>query len=349
MNLRITTAGVAALANNLNVVGLNGPVTFTKVVLGDGSGPGGAADDDRTALRSLRETIPAEGRSISAPGVVAISVTATAAIAYDVTEAGLMAQVGAGAEFLLAYWSNDGAAWVTRSANDPHLLAMALAVGAPAADLAVTLNPRVQFVVGGSFTALTDTPATYANAAGFYPRVKADGTGIELRDLQGTAPAGYQTIGELAAKLRELEVRKILYQNAAGLHVSPATNVELSEDPAGYDALQMYVRNSQGTNDSAARTIEVWTDSINNFGAGVNGALFQAPINGQPVSAWRYADNQGGTLPNFARTLRVHGTQYAELFTVLGVRYLHGTNPVRRLPRRGRASGLGVSPGAAGS
>ena len=204
-SLRITTAGAAALADDDNVVGVNGPVTFTAIELGDGQGPGGAADDGRAALRSRRERLPVTGRASSASGTVAVQVTANAALAYDVTECGVMAQVGTGQEFLAAYWSDAGEVWFSRVANDPHLIGVLLRVGAPAADLAVTISPRVAFGTVDTFLELSDTPATYANAAGFFPRVKADGTGLELLDLEGTAPAGYRTIGELASKLRDIE------------------------------------------------------------------------------------------------------------------------------------------------
>ena len=178
--LRITTAGAAALASDDNVVGVNGPVTVTAIVLGDGQGPGGAADDARTALRSRRERPAVDGRHDSASGTVAVQVRATGPLAYDVTEMGVLATIGAGQEFLLAYWSNAGAVWFSRVANDPHLIGSLLRVGATAADIAVTISPQVAFGTVDTFLELSDTPATYANAAGKYARVNAAGTDIEF-------------------------------------------------------------------------------------------------------------------------------------------------------------------------
>ena len=176
--LRVTTAGVAALADQTNV-GL-AAVRFTHLALGDGSGPGGAADDDRVALRSERERIPVTGRA-SAGGRVGMQCTPTENLAYNVTEAGLFGTV-AGHTVLLCYWSNAGAAWLVRDGTG-HLISLLLVLGPTSADVAITVNPLVTFGLVDALTDLTDFPVSYANAAGKVLRVNQAGTAVEFVEM----------------------------------------------------------------------------------------------------------------------------------------------------------------------
>ena len=106
MTLYLTTAARNQLADAA------GPalaaLTLTRLQVGSGSGPGGAADGGRTALRAPRDA--AAVAELDAPdGTLAVAAETTGTADYDVTEAGLFGRVGAGAELLVAYWSNSGA------------------------------------------------------------------------------------------------------------------------------------------------------------------------------------------------------------------------------------------------
>ncbi len=126
--LRLTDAGRAAIADGANTG--TRAVTFTKMALGAGQGPGGAGDDARTALRDSRNSVALEG-STTVAGRIAIRADFTPTETYDVTEAGLMGRIGAdGTEELYAYWSSNG--------ED---------VTVSVAEIAVTIDPSI--TIGG--------------------------------------------------------------------------------------------------------------------------------------------------------------------------------------------------------
>ena len=106
MTLYLTTAARNQLA------AAAGPalaaLTLTRIQAGSGSGSGGAADAGRVALRTPQDA--AAVAELDAPdGTLAVAAEITGTADYDVTEAGLFGRVGAGAELLVAYWSNGGA------------------------------------------------------------------------------------------------------------------------------------------------------------------------------------------------------------------------------------------------
>ena len=97
--LRPTTAMLAA----------SGTVELRRFALGSGSGPGGAADDTRTALRAPRDAGALVGSVTGDRISAAARITATAA--YGATEAGVWGRAGAGTQdFLAAYWTDGGRA-----------------------------------------------------------------------------------------------------------------------------------------------------------------------------------------------------------------------------------------------
>ena len=107
MTLYLTT-----LARN-QLAAADGPalaaLTLTRLQAGSGSGPGGAMDAGRVALRTPRDA--AAVVELDAPdGVLAVAAEITGTDVYDVDEVGLFGRVGAGAELLVAYWSAGGAA-----------------------------------------------------------------------------------------------------------------------------------------------------------------------------------------------------------------------------------------------
>ena len=173
MVLRITAAGRAALADSANV-GVNA-VRVTKVLLGSGQGPGGEADDARTALRNQRDSAVAGG-STMVPARVLVRGDVAATAAYNVPEIGLEAQVGAGAPFLFAYWSNAGEVFAAAVDGVVVLVIAAIDVVAETpAMLTVDVDPSVQANFSATFAGLTDTQAGPLVARNYY-RANADGT-----------------------------------------------------------------------------------------------------------------------------------------------------------------------------
>ncbi len=139
-NIRLTDAGRAAIADGDNV-GI-AQVTITQFALGDGSGPGGAADDDRTALRSQRDINAVTG-SAPADDQIAVRSDLIPSGSYAVTEAGLFARIGAGPEFLFGYWTAAGDPWFQVSPGVTAVAVAVLDVVNAAADVNVTVSTAI--------------------------------------------------------------------------------------------------------------------------------------------------------------------------------------------------------------
>lgn len=151
-----TAAGRAALADGANQ-GMR-EVRFTKMAIGTGSGSGGSADDAIAALRTQNGASVAVGGSTMVQGRVALRATFTRAARVDVTEVGVFARIGAaGAEFLAAYWSDDGRVAVS-VAQEPTVIAGVVDLQSAAAAVAVTLEPALTLnPPAARFVDLTDT------------------------------------------------------------------------------------------------------------------------------------------------------------------------------------------------
>ena len=139
MTLRLTTAGIAALAS-AEYTGLNA-IRITHIAIGDGSGPGGAADDGRTALRSERDRSAATGTP-AANGRISFRGDFMPAAAYNITEAGVFATAG-GNTILLAYWTKGGAKLGVAVASADLVIAATIAFAESAAQVAVTVSPTL--------------------------------------------------------------------------------------------------------------------------------------------------------------------------------------------------------------
>lgn len=138
--LRITDAGREALADGENR-GTNA-VRLTKMAIGDGSGPGGAADDGRTALRNQRAVV-ALGGSTAVAGRIAVRGEFQPAAAYGVTELGLLGQVGTDPEILVAYWTDDGERLASTVAGTRLVIAGSLDIAPAAAEVTVNVDASV--------------------------------------------------------------------------------------------------------------------------------------------------------------------------------------------------------------
>ncbi len=150
MNLRWTDAGRAALA----AAGHAGvaAVKLAHFAIGDGSGPGGEADDARATLRSERHRAaiagaPAEGR-------IAVRADLQPDASYGITEAGIFGTAGSppSAPQLLLYWTDGGAeAGKAAAGTDLALVAVIEFLNAAA---------EVNVDVGGNIVFGATEPAT---------------------------------------------------------------------------------------------------------------------------------------------------------------------------------------------
>lgn len=229
MDFALTTAGRAAIADGANV-GLN-QITLTHLAIGDGQGQVGITDAARTTLRNerLRSALVGSGGSVGAArvGVRASFTGAPGSSTWNVTEAGIVARIGAaGAEFLFAYGAVAGGAdpLATIGAGVSTTIAADLRIVASAADVAVTVAPSISVAGATAFTELTDTPG--ALLAGRYYRADATGSALEavtpavlaaqlapLMVTRWTLPAGFvavQNPGQPFSTQARLQVRGTL-------------------------------------------------------------------------------------------------------------------------------------------
>ncbi len=161
---RFTNAGRAAIMDGANRGVAD--VQFRTMAIGSGFGPGGAADDARTALRAQVATAATSGTT-AVQGRIALQATFAPAAVVAVTEVGVMARVGdAGAEFLAAYWT-DGGRVIARGGNGSTIvLAGSIDLQAAAADVDVTLQPALTITppAGAPVAAVVSTAAAAAPA-----------------------------------------------------------------------------------------------------------------------------------------------------------------------------------------
>ena len=170
-------------------------VQLRKMAIGDGTGPGGEADDSRTALRSQKMSVALVGTTM-ASGRLAVRATFEPPEAFSVTEAGIIARVGdAGSEFLFAYYAvASGVDAVAAVVNGtPLILAGVLDVSNAAADINVTVSADITFGGPGTLVALTDVPNLIAPHR--YLRGNSAGTAVEWNE----APAVVATEAALPA------------------------------------------------------------------------------------------------------------------------------------------------------
>ena len=155
--LTLTTAGASAVADGANI-GLS-EVTFTRLALGSGTGAGDQSA--RVALETQRDIEAVTGVPAPAPGRIPIRADYIPSEVYAVTEVGLFARIGAGAEFLCAYWIAESAANAVASAavNTTLIIAGIIEVQSAGADIAIA--PAVNISIGAPANVVyTDRHAT---------------------------------------------------------------------------------------------------------------------------------------------------------------------------------------------
>ena len=194
MNLRWTDAGRAALASSDHTGAA--AVKLTHFAIGDGQGPGGAADDSRAALRNERHRAAIEGTEPT-NGRIAFRADFAPDASYGVTEAGVFGTAGdpAGPLTLLLYWSDDGAEASKAAANTALTFAVVVEFQSAAADVAVT--------VGGNIVFGATEPATEA-AFGSTRYATGEETGAGVSGERSVTPKGLkggvlQLLGALVA------------------------------------------------------------------------------------------------------------------------------------------------------
>ena len=139
--LRLTDAGRAAIVDGTNIG--TRAVTLTKMALGAGQGPGGAADDALTALRDSRNSVELSGSTMVA-GRIAFRADFTPTEDYDVTEVGLMGRIGSdGTEALYAYWSDDGTVLASAVTDTTLVIGGSVDVTPSAAEISVTISASI--------------------------------------------------------------------------------------------------------------------------------------------------------------------------------------------------------------
>ena len=230
--LSLTAAGRAALADNGNI-GIRA-VSFRRLAIGAGIRPPAADDDARADLRDERDAADLAGNAAAA-GRIAFRADYAPATAYAVTEIGLLARVGAGADFLLAYWAAEAAADAAAQAAPGTDLVVAGIVEIVSSEADINIAPALNIAVGVPADAvrtadllaaiaaldIPDAPpyanfatpglvrlATAADAIGGLVNDEAAtpfGVASALAALVGAAPAELNTLDELAAALGDDE------------------------------------------------------------------------------------------------------------------------------------------------
>ena len=163
MNLRWTNAGRAALAGAEHV----GPaaVRLTHCAIGDGSGPGGAADDGRAALRNERDRSALAG--VASEGRIAARADFAPAASWGITEVGIFGTSGdpPGAAELYLYWTDNGNEGGRAAAGTDLAIAMVVEFQDAAAEVAVTVGGNIVFGATDPATEAAFGSTRYATAA----------------------------------------------------------------------------------------------------------------------------------------------------------------------------------------
>ena len=153
------------------------------MAVGAGRAQLGVDDSGRTTLRDELQRSSLGGVTPVASRIAARSSFAgqVGSAVREIAEVGLIARVGAGAEFLAAYGALlPGAdAYASVAPGVSTVLAAAVVVRAAQADVSVPGAADIVATGAATFAGLTDTPA--ALAAGAYYRANADGSALVAR------------------------------------------------------------------------------------------------------------------------------------------------------------------------
>ena len=138
--VRLTNAGRAALADGSNRA--LRAIEIRSIEIGSSAGPGGAADDARTALRARIATLPATGVT-TVPGRVIVTGEYRPTALVTVREVGLIARIGsAGPDFLLGFWAHPTTIVARPEPGTVLSIAITLDIARAAAAATVTVNRR---------------------------------------------------------------------------------------------------------------------------------------------------------------------------------------------------------------
>ena len=164
MNLRWTDAGRAALAASEHA-GV-AAVRLTHFAIGDGSGPGGEADDARATLRNERHRAAIAGTPATA-GRIALRADLVPDASYSITEAGIFGTAGdpPSAPQLLLYWTDSGAAAGAAASGTNLALPAVIEFQNAAAEVAVTVGGNIVFGATDPATEAEFGSTRYATAA----------------------------------------------------------------------------------------------------------------------------------------------------------------------------------------
>ena len=191
MNLQLTSAARRAIAPG---GAETRAVRLTRIAIGAGRGPGGAADADRVALRNPRDA----GAVVAgdASGIARLTGSATIAPtgAYSVGEVGVFGRTVAsdgalGDEILLAFWTHPSEVLAAAVVGVNVVVHVTIDTRA-AASADIELRPVITFPAPRAFTGLTDTPAILMDGllAGVGGRAETLGASAVAALLLAAAP-----------------------------------------------------------------------------------------------------------------------------------------------------------------
>ena len=272
--LRLTNAGRAAVIDQANV-GVRA-VQLTRLALGAGSGPGGAGDDGRVALRDRRDIQPVAGAPAVA-GRIAVRATFQSATSYPATEVGLFARIGdAGAEFLFAYWTAGGEVFANKPADLRFVVAAVIAVVQSDAAINVTVDPAVTLGAVSSFDDLSDTPGSKVNAARRKVAVSADGRSLEY--FAGLLPGEAASVQE--TRVGALTTRAVVPAGLAAVIGDLRGGVAAGRDTLKKlsDAVDAAITTIRGGASASRNTLKKVSDAVDAVPAPVVGYESQAGV-----------------------------------------------------------------------
>ena len=190
IELRWTTAGRTALADGTNRG--TRAVEVRSIQIGSGRGAGGAADDGRTALRTLQDTAAATGTTQTA-GRIAVEATFAPSSSYSVSEVGIIGGVGdTGPDLLLAYWTDTSETVARASVTvtlEPNLTLMTHPIAGIVQAYAGAVVPAGYLECDGSAVSRTTYAALYTAIGTTYGAGDGSST-FNLPDLARRTIAG---------------------------------------------------------------------------------------------------------------------------------------------------------------
>ena len=166
-------------------------VTFTRLAIGAGTTPAGTDDTARTALRAQKDVVAVIGATATGGQIAVRGDFSALAETFAVTEVGLFARTGAGAEWLAGYWCGAGAADAIARADPAATLVVAgsVVIAASAAEVTITLSPTIQ--VGPTAAATTARPGLVGLATLAEARAGTDATrAVTPAALADAVPTG---------------------------------------------------------------------------------------------------------------------------------------------------------------